>query len=85
MKKQQPDPKKTAAKKPLTSAYKKPTGMDALKGLGKHVLTFGGATARDNPKQKDVNIVKKIKETGFEVKKGLNLKSGGAVKAKNKK
>jgi len=64
---------------------KKKTGMDALKAVGKYVSTFGGATERDDPKQKDINIVKKLKETGNKVKNKLGLKSGGAVKAKNGK
>lgn len=64
---------------------KKKTGMDALKAVGKYVSTFGGATERDDPKQKDINIVKKLKETGSAVKKKLGMKSGGAVKAKNGK
>ena len=59
---------------------KKKTGMDAVKALGKHISTFGGATERDNPKQKDINIVKKLKETGNKVKNKLGLKSGGSVK-----
>ena len=59
---------------------KKKTGMDAVKDVGKYVSTFGGATERDNPKQKDINIVKKLKETGTKVKNKLGLKSGGTVK-----
>jgi hypothetical protein len=59
---------------------KKKTGMDAVKAVGKYVSTFGGATERDNPKQKDINIVKKLKETGTKVKNKLGLKSGGTVK-----
>ena len=59
---------------------KKKTGMDAVKAVGKYVSTFGGATERDNPKQKDINIVKKLKETGTKVKNKLGLKSGGSVK-----
>ena len=58
----------------------KKTGMDAIKAVGKYVSTFGGATERDNPKQKDINIVKKIKETGTAVKNKLGLKSGGMLK-----
>jgi hypothetical protein len=54
--------------------------MDAIKAVGKYVSTFGGATERDNPKQKDINIVKKIKETGTAVKNKLGLKSGGMLK-----
>jgi len=50
-------------KKALLPAPVKKTGTDALKGLVKYVSTFGGATERDNPKQKDINIVKKLKET----------------------
>jgi hypothetical protein len=61
---------------------KKKTGMDALKAVGKYVSTFGGATERDNPKQKDINIVKKIKETAATAKKSLGLKSGGKVMKK---
>jgi hypothetical protein len=67
-------------KKSLTPAAKKKTGMDAIKAVGKYVSTFGGATERDNPKQKDINIVKKIKETGTAVKNKLGLKSGGMLK-----
>lgn len=59
---------------------KKKTGMDAVKAVGKYVSTFGGATERDNPKQKDINIVKKLKETGTKVKNKLGLKTGGTVK-----
>jgi hypothetical protein len=59
---------------------KKKTGMDALKAVGKYVSTFGGATERDDPKQKDINIVKKLKETGNKVKNKLGLKKGGTVK-----
>lgn len=80
-------------KKPIKKAQsgtstKKKTGMDAVKAVGKYVSTFGGATERDNPKQKDINIVKKIKETGTAVKNKLGLKNGGKVtksKAKTKK
>ena len=61
-------------------APKKKTAMDAVKEVGKYVSTFGGATERDNPKQKDINIVKKLKETGTKVKNKLGLKSGGSVK-----
>ena len=66
--------------KPLTLAPKKKTGMDAVRDVAKYVSTFGGATERDNPKQKDVNIVKKIKETATSVKNKLGLKSGGVIK-----
>ena len=71
-------------KKPMKKAQsgtstKKKTGMDAVKAVGKYVSTFGGATEKDNPKQKDINIVKKIKETGTAVKNKLGLKSGGEV------
>ena len=62
------------------ATVKKKTGMDAVKAVGKYVSTFGGATERDNPKQKDINIVKKLKETGTKVKNKLGLKSGGTVK-----
>jgi hypothetical protein len=62
------------------ATVKKKTGMDAVKAVGKYVSTFGGATERDNPKQKDINIVKKLKETGNKVKNKLGLKSGGSVK-----
>jgi len=62
------------------NGVKKKTGMDAVKAVGKYVSTFGGATERDNPKQKDINIVKKIKETGTAVKNKLGLKSGGMIK-----
>ena len=61
-------------------ATKKKTAMDAVKEVGKYVSTFGGATERDNPKQKDINIVKKLKETGSMLKSKLGLKKGGAVK-----
>jgi hypothetical protein len=72
-------------KKPIKKAQsgtstKKKTAMDAVKEVGKYVSTFGGATERDNPKQKDINIVKKLKETGSMVKSKLGLKKGGAVK-----
>ncbi len=62
------------------ATVKKKTGMDAVKDVGKYVSTFGGATERDNPKQKDINIVKKLKETGTKVKNKLRLKSGGSMK-----
>lgn len=71
---------KEMMKKALYPAAKKKTGMDAVKAVGKYVSTFGGATERDNPKQKDINIVKKLKETGTKVKNKLGLKSGGSVK-----
>jgi hypothetical protein len=67
-------------KKALTPAPKKKTGMDGVRDVAKYVSTFGGATERDNPKQKDINIVKKIKETGTAVKNKLGLKSGGMIK-----
>jgi hypothetical protein len=70
----------SGVKKALTPAPKKKTGMDAVKAVGKYVSTFGGATEKDNPKQKDINIVKKIKETGTAVKNKLGLKSGGMIK-----
>ena len=76
------DPK---TKTELPPAPKKKTGMDALKALGKHVSTFGGATERDNPKQKDINIVKKLKETGSMVKSKLGLKNGGSLRMKSVK
>jgi hypothetical protein len=72
--------KGATVKKPLSPAPKKKGAMDAVKAVGKYVSTFGGATERDNPKQKDINIVKKIKETGTAVKNKLGLKSGGSVK-----
>jgi hypothetical protein len=52
MKKQQPAPKKAAAKKPLTPAPKKKTGMDGVKAMGKYVSTFGLATEGYNPDPK---------------------------------
>ena len=73
------DARKPLPSRPLPPAKKK-TAMDAIRGLGKYVSTFGGATERDNPKQKDINIVKKLKETGNQVKSKLGLKSGGKVK-----
>jgi hypothetical protein len=69
---------KSSAAQSGTSTKKK-TAMDAVKEVGKYVSTFGGATERDNPKQKDINIVKKLKETGSMVKSKLGLKKGGAV------
>jgi hypothetical protein len=70
-----------ATKKELYPAPKKQTGMDALKSIGKYVSTFGGATEKDDPKQKDINIVKKIKETVASAKSSLGLKSGGKMRS----
>jgi hypothetical protein len=67
-------------KKPLSPAPKPKTGMDALKALYEHVTTFGGATKKDNPKQKDINIVKKLKETFSSTKKPMKkMELGGTT------
>lgn len=82
--------KKVVAKKPMMKkaqsgvSTKKKGAMDAVKDVAKYVSTFGGATERDNPKQKDTNIVKKLKETGSMVKSKLGMKKGGAVKKAKK-
>lgn len=66
-------------KETLSPKPKPKTGTDAIKEIGKYVSTFGGATERDDPKQKDINIVKKLKETGSTVKNALGFKYGGAT------
>ena len=67
-------------KKPLLPKIKPKTGMDALKALYEHVTTFGGATKKDNPKQKDINIVKKLKETFSSTKKPMKkMELGGTT------
>ena len=76
-----PKPKQGSLKKGLSPAPKPKTGMDALKALYEHVTTFGGATKKDNPKQKDINIIKKLKETFSSTKK---YQKGGTVKSKIK-
>lgn len=67
-------------KKPLLPAPKPKTGKDALKALYEHVTTFGGATKKDNPKQKNINIVKKLKETFSSTKKPMKkMELGGTT------
>ena len=69
-------------KKPLLPAPKPKTGMDGLKALYEHVTTFGGATKKDNPKQKDINIVKKLKETFSSTKKPMKKMAVGGTTTK---
>ena len=58
------------------------TGMDALNELYEHVTTFGGATKKDNPKQKNINIIEKLKETS-PFKDDLKLKKGNSSLKRN--
>ena len=68
--------------KPLSPKPKPKTGMDALKALYEHVTTFGGATKKDDPKQKDINIVKKLKETFSSTKKPMKKMAVGGTTTK---
>jgi len=63
-------------KKPLIPAPVKKTGMDALKGLGEYVSTFGYAKEKYNPAPS-----KEAKKSMPESK----MKKGGTVKAKDGK